>query len=99
MSLYVLEFQDVDKTKLAQVGGKGASLGEISKVEGVQVPDGFCISTKAFKNIVCTSPSFEKRLDRLSLLRMEHRNEIRLASGEIRELIEGIAIPEDLQEE
>jgi pyruvate,water dikinase len=52
MSSYVLGFQDIDKTKIMLVGGKGANLGEISKVEGIRVPDGFCISTEAFKRII-----------------------------------------------
>jgi phosphoenolpyruvate synthase/pyruvate phosphate dikinase len=52
MSSYVLGFQDIDKTKIMVVGGKGANLGEISKVAGIRVPDGFCISTEAFKRII-----------------------------------------------
>jgi phosphoenolpyruvate synthase/pyruvate phosphate dikinase len=52
MSSYVLGFQDIDKTKLMVVGGKGANLGELSKIEGIRVPDGFCISTEAFKRII-----------------------------------------------
>ncbi len=47
MSVYVLDFQDIDKTKIMLAGGKGANLGEISRVEGIRVPDGFCISTEA----------------------------------------------------
>ena len=34
------------------VGGKGANLGELSRIEGVQVPDGFCLTTEAYKEIV-----------------------------------------------
>ncbi len=52
MSSYVLGFEDIDKTKIMVVGGKGANLGEISKVEGIRVPEGFCISTEAFKRIL-----------------------------------------------
>lgn len=99
MSFYLFGFQDIDKTKLTVVGGKGANLGEVSKIEGIQVPDGFCISTETFKSIVRESPSIDKLLDRLSLLRVEDRNEISVLSSEIRRLIEGIAVPEDLQEE
>ena len=99
MSSYVLDFQDIDKTKIMAVGGKGANLGEISKVEGIRVPDGFCISTEAFKRITGETPSINKLLDQLSLLKVEDRNKISELSGEIRELIEGIAIPEDTQEE
>jgi Pyruvate phosphate dikinase, AMP/ATP-binding domain len=46
MSAFVLGFQDIDKTKLMVVGGKGANQGELSKIEGIHVPDGFCISNE-----------------------------------------------------
>jgi hypothetical protein len=39
MSSYVLGFRDVDKTKIMVVGGKGANLGEASKLEGICVPN------------------------------------------------------------
>ncbi len=99
MSSYVLGFEDIDKTKIMVVGGKGANLGEISKVEGIRVPDGFCISTEAFKRIIGETPSTNELLDQLSILKVEDRNKISELSGEIRRLIEGIAIPEDIHEE
>src|ERR1700681_3655091 len=99
MSSYVLGFQDIDKTKITVVGGKGANLGEISKVEGIRVPDGFCISTEAFKRIIGETPSINELLDQLSLLKVEDRNNISELSGEIRRLLEGIAIREDIHEE
>ena len=49
MSSYVLGFRDIDKTKIAVVGGKGANLGEISKIEGLRVPDGFVFRLKPSK--------------------------------------------------
>jgi rifampicin phosphotransferase len=73
MSSYVLGFRDIDKTKIMVVGGKGANLGEISKVEGIRVPDGFCISTEAFKRIIGETPSINELLDQLSLLKVEDR--------------------------
>jgi pyruvate,water dikinase len=96
---YVLDFQDIDKTKLMVVGGKGANLGELSRIEGIHVPDGFCISTEAFQRIIGETPSINTLLDRLSLLNIEDRNTISELSGEIRGSIEGIAIPQDIQEE
>jgi rifampicin phosphotransferase len=99
MSSYVLGFEDIDKTKIMAVGGKGANLGEISKVVGIRVPDGFCISTEAFKRILGETPSINELLDHLSLLKVEDRNKISELSGEIRRLIDGIAIPEDTHEE
>ncbi|MBW4619611.1 MAG: phosphoenolpyruvate synthase [Cyanosarcina radialis HA8281-LM2] len=99
MSSYVLGFQDIDRTKLAVVGGKGANLGELSKIEEIRVPDGFCISTEAFKRIIEETSSINELLDRLSVLKVEDRDKIGELCGEIRRIVEGIAIPEDINEE
>ncbi|HEY4036814.1 MAG TPA: phosphoenolpyruvate synthase [Ktedonobacteraceae bacterium] len=99
MSSFVLGFQDIDKTKFMVVGGKGANLGELSKIEGIRVPDGFCISTEAFKRIIGETSSINELLDQLSLLKVEDRDKIGELSGEIRSVIEGIAIPQDIHEE
>jgi rifampicin phosphotransferase len=99
MSSFVLCFQDIDKTKLKLVGGKGANLKELTKIEGILVPDGFCISTEAFKRIIGETSSINELLDRLSLLKVEDRHKIGELSGEIRSFIEGIAIPQDINEE
>src|SRR5579859_4497760 len=80
MSSFVLGFQDIDKTKRMVVGGKGANLGELSKIEGIRVPDGFCLSTEAFKRIVGETSSMNELLDQLALLKVEDRDKI----GELR---------------
>ena len=98
MSSIVLGFQDIDKTKLMVVGGKGANLGELLKIEGIRVPDGFCISTDAFKRIIGETPSINELLDKLSLLTLKDRDKIGELSGEIRRVIERIAIPGDMNE-
>jgi pyruvate,water dikinase len=99
MTSYVLGFQDIDKTKLTVVGGKGANLGELSRIEGIRVPDGFCISTEAFKRIIGETSSINELLDQLSLLKVGDRDKIGELSGEIRRAIEGIAIPEDIHQD
>lgn len=95
----VLGFQDIDKTKLKVVGGKGANLGELTRIEGIHVPDGFCISTEAFKKILGETSSINELLDQLSFLKVEDRDKIGDLSGEIRRMIEEIAIPPDINEE
>ena len=92
----VFGLEDIDKTKFMVVGGKGANLGELSKIKGIQVPDGFCISTEAFKRIIEETPSIKKLLEQLPLLRVEDRVKIRELSGEIRRVIEETAIPRDI---
>src|SRR5947199_828105 len=101
MRAYVLGFQEVDRTDIGGVGGKGASLGELSRLEGIRVPDGFCVSTEAFKRVLDAMDeelAIGGLLDRLALLKVEDREAIRELAAAIREVIEGIAIPEDVQE-
>jgi len=57
MGCYVLGLQEIDRTQLVVVGGKGAYLGELSRIEGVRVPDGFCVTTDAFRRIMAPAPS------------------------------------------
>jgi rifampicin phosphotransferase len=99
LSSYVLDFHSIDKAKITVVGGKGANLGELSKVEEIRVPDGFCISTEAFDRVMEKTPSLHELLDQLSLLKLEDRKEITALSGEIRKVIEATPIPEDVYEE
>ena len=68
MGRYVLGFEEVDETQVAVVGGKGAHLGELSRIEGIRVPAGFCVTTDAFRRIMAEAPSIDDRLDRLSRL-------------------------------
>ena len=103
MGCYVVGFQEIDRTQVAVVGGKGAHLGELSRIEGIRVPAGFCVTTDAFQRIMLevmaeapSIPSLDDRLDRLSRLEPDDREAIRALSAEIRRTLEGIAIPDDL---
>ncbi|WP_437834391.1 rifamycin-inactivating phosphotransferase [Sorangium sp. So ce1153] len=98
MRTYVLDLQEIDRTKARVVGGKGANLGELARLEGIRVPAGFCVTTEAFQRVMGGAPSIGGLLDRLSLLGVEDRHGIRELSGELRRIIEGTAVPEDLQE-
>jgi phosphoenolpyruvate synthase/pyruvate phosphate dikinase len=93
---YVLDLQEVDETQVAVVGGKAAHLGGLSRIEGIRVPAGFCVTTAAFRRIRADAPSIDDRLDQLSRLNPDDREAIRTLSAEIRRTIEGIAIPGDL---
>src|SRR6266550_1762837 len=99
MGSYVLGFQEIDQMQVAIVGGKGAHLGELSRIEGIRVPAGFCVTTDAFRRIMAEAPSIDERLDRLSRLNPDDRVAILTLSAEIRRTIEGIAIPDDLAAE
>jgi pyruvate,water dikinase len=95
---YVLYLEEIDKTQVALVGGKGANLGELSRIEGIHVPAGFCVTTDAFCRIMTMVPLIDVRLDRLSRLDPDDRQAIRTLSAEVRRSLEGITIPDDLAE-
>jgi len=93
---YVLGLEEIDKTQVALAGGKGAHLGELSRIEGIRVPAGFCVTTDAFRRIMTTAPWIDDQLARLSRLDPDDRQAIGTLSAEIRRTLEGIAIPDDL---
>src|SRR3954468_8306103 len=92
----VLGIQEVDEMQVAVVGGKGAHLGGLSRIDGIHVPAGFCVTTDAFRRIMAKAPSIDDRLDQLSRLNPDDREATRTFSAEIRRTIEEIAIPGDL---
>ncbi len=98
MSSFVLGFQDIDKSKLMVVGGKGVYQGVLSRIDGIRLPDGFCITTEAYKRIISQTPEFHDLLEQLSLLKVEDKERIREISKKIRSAIEGTVIAEEIDE-
>ncbi|MEV4197105.1 rifamycin-inactivating phosphotransferase [Micromonospora globbae] len=93
---YVMDLHEVDGTHVAVVGGKGAHLGELSRIDGIRVPAGFCVTTHAYRRAVAEAPSVGERLDQLSRLDPHDRETIRTLAAEIRRTIEGITVPDDV---
>jgi phosphoenolpyruvate synthase/pyruvate phosphate dikinase len=92
----VFAIREIYKTTFNLAGGKAASLGELTRIEGIQVPDGFCISTNAFKRII---PPIHQLLEQLSLLKVEDRDKVVALTNHIRSIIEATRIPEDIEAE
>ncbi|MGP3939275.1 rifamycin-inactivating phosphotransferase [Streptomyces sp. 6N106] len=93
---YVLDLREVAETQAAFVGGKGAHLGGLSRIAGIRVPGGFCVTTDAFRRIMAEAPAIDDQLDQLSRVDPDDREAIRTLSARIRRTVEGIAIPGDL---
>jgi pyruvate,water dikinase len=93
---YVLELEQIDRARIAAAGGKGAHLGELSRIGGIRVPAGFCVTTDAFGRTLAGALSIDDRLARLSRLEADDPEAIRALSAEIREAVEGIAIPDEV---
>ncbi|MFJ9176479.1 rifamycin-inactivating phosphotransferase [Streptomyces sp. NPDC102360] len=96
---YVVGLREVDETQVAVVGGKGAQLGGLARIEGVRVPAGFCVTTGAFRRVMADAPSLDERLDRLSRTDPDDREAVRALSAELRRIVDGIGVPDDLAAE
>ncbi|GAA4543670.1 phosphoenolpyruvate synthase [Amycolatopsis samaneae] len=91
-----MDLREVDETRLADVGGKGAHLGGLARIDGVGVPGGFCVTTDAFRRILAEAPSLDDSLDRLSRSDPDDREGIRALSAQIRRIIEKAPVPDEL---
>ncbi|WP_431088867.1 phosphoenolpyruvate synthase [Paenibacillus sp. 8b26] len=96
MSPLVLGFQEMEKTQLLLVGGKGLNLGELSKIEGIHVPEGFCVTTVGYQKAIEKKETYHALLDRLTMLKVEDRDQIGEISREIRQIIMEVEIPTDV---
>ncbi|MFC5468217.1 phosphoenolpyruvate synthase [Cohnella suwonensis] len=96
MSSLVLDFQELEKTQLLLVGGKGLHLGELSKIQGIQVPEGFCVTTAGFQQAIAHNESYRALLYRLHTLKVEDREQIGDISRKIRQTIMEAEIPSDV---
>ena len=93
---YLLGLEEIGKEQAALAGGKGANLGELSRIDGIRVPDGFCVTTDAFRRVMGTVPRIDNLLGRLSGLDSDDRQAIGPLSAEIRLAVEETAVPDDL---
>ncbi|PDY48806.1 phosphoenolpyruvate synthase [Bacillus pseudomycoides] len=96
MSPLVLGFQEIEETQLLLVGGKGLNLGELSKIQGIQVPEGFCITTVGYQKAIEQNETFQALLDQITMLKVEDRDQISEISRKIRQIIMEVEIPSDV---
>ncbi|WP_257350996.1 phosphoenolpyruvate synthase [Pseudalkalibacillus decolorationis] len=96
MKPFVLEFREIDRTQLMLVGGKGLNLGELSKIHGIQMPEGFCVTTEVYQKALEQNEAFHALLNQLTMLKVEDRDQIDKISRRIRQIIVEVEIPSDV---
>jgi rifampicin phosphotransferase len=96
MSSMVLSFQEIENTQLSLVGGKGLNLGKLSKIQGIHVPEGFCVTTEGYKKAFEQNETFHALLDRLTLLKVEDRDQISVICRKVRQILMEVEIPSDV---
>ncbi|MCY0874864.1 MAG: phosphoenolpyruvate synthase [Firmicutes bacterium] len=96
MPTYVLPFNAIDKTSLPLVGGKGANLGEMTQA-GFPVPQGFCVTTSAYRLFLSTSNKVNDFFNQLDHVRSDSLDDIRVLGEQIRSHLEALPIPQDIE--
>ncbi|MRG28852.1 phosphoenolpyruvate synthase [Laceyella tengchongensis] len=96
MSAYVVRLQEIDNTQLLRVGGKGLNLGELSKIDGIHVPEGFCVTTEAYHKALKHNEAFRALLNQLTRLNVDDRDQIGEICKKIRKVIMEVEIPSDV---
>nr|WP_308200845.1 rifamycin-inactivating phosphotransferase [Actinoplanes sp. M2I2] len=96
MPHHVLDLTDITPTQVALAGGKAIHLGELTRIDGVRVPPGFCVTTDAFHRAVTDTPAIGDLLDRLSRLRPGDGEAIRTLGAELRRTLESVVVPDEL---
>ncbi|BCX14873.1 MAG: phosphoenolpyruvate synthase [Patescibacteria group bacterium] len=91
-------FKDLDKTSVDLVGGKGANLGEMTKI-GLPVPPGFAITSNAYDIFLKENDLENKIYSILSSLDVSDPAQLQQASKTIQKMIINSNIPELLVKE
>ncbi len=92
----VLDLAAIDRTLVGVAGGKGANLGELLRMDGVRVPPGFCVTTRAFTRVVAAAPEVDALLAELAGVGVDDREGLAGLAGGLRAAVEALAVPDDL---
>jgi pyruvate,water dikinase len=91
-------FADITLKHRSAVGGKGGSLGELTRA-GIAVPPGFVVRTGGFERFLAALEVEEPIRPRVESLREGELEEITSLSERVRAQFESAALPQDLQSE
>lgn len=100
--MYIKDFNEVTLSDLPLVGGKNSSLGEMIHYlseKGINVPEGFAVTSVAFWEFIYQYKLKEKIKDLLSTLNRKDFSNLSEVGKNIRELILSHPLPEELKNE
>ena len=96
---YTINLSKLDCSKMDRVGGKNARLGDLKGKIGIPVPDGFAITTWAYKVFLEQNNLQEQISKRINLVDIQDYEDLEKVSSEIRELISNSPVPVELVDE
>src|SRR6056297_2985635 len=98
----IYKFEELDNTKVAEVGGKNASLGEMFQnlsSREVRVPDGFATSSECYRDFIEKNELKDKIISLLRDLGKDDLGKLKKAGSRIRKMIMDSDIPDETAEQ
>lgn len=95
---YTKNFSELSKNNTKIAGGKGASLGEMTKAK-IPVPPGFVVLSEAFEKFLEESDLSMEVETKLKKVNFRDINSVNKISSEIRDLIHDASFPKDIGQE
>ena len=92
---YIIDFKNLDKTALPQVGGKNASLGELINAD-IPVPPGFAVTTDSYLSFITITGIKDEIQNIISNLKPGDIDSLNATSEEIQNLIVNKALPDEI---
>ncbi len=90
----ILQIEEISGEQVALAGGKGAQLGALTRLPGVAVPPGFCVTTEAYRVAVAADPAVLRLAGRLADLDgTDEPPTIRELSAELRAAVAAVELP------
>jgi len=96
--MFIKNFKSISKKDVCIAGGKGASLGEMTRAK-MLVPPGFIILVEAFDKFLRETDLAVEIASQVKQMNYKDINSIDKASNVIRDLIHDALMPQDLEEE
>ena len=93
--MYVVKFEDLNKSDIGIAGGKGANLGELTQA-GIPVPPGFVVTAETYEKFMEDAGINDKVMDILDKIDINDTKALQAASEEIKSIINNASIPDDM---
>lgn len=97
MSVFVLKFNEIDREDIGLVGGKGANLGEMIRA-GFPVPNGFCVTAQAYREMVKFNGFDSKIREMLDGVEVKDSDKLQRAADRIMKMVSKADIPDEMAE-
>jgi pyruvate,water dikinase len=99
---YAIPFEDIELGDIAEVGGKNASLGELTRalgLQGIAVPRGFALSARAFREHLANAGLTEHIYSALEALDVNDVEELAKVGKAIRDQVRQGQLPAAIEKE